>query len=502
MRPKFSIVFLILIVIFLSIFVSCQNGNVESSDDFTPDAVIETDLSETNQTETQQIMPDLPDMDYDGKVYKVLGNLELVHTQFTNFEIDAETITGELVNDAVYNRNRRIEEKYNVKIEQELTADPAGLLRKLLAANDDVYSLAFLNIWANPGTMAVSGSFSDLNAMKYLDFNKPWWNKEVNSALSVNNKLYFTISDFGMLDKQRTCILIYSKDIVKAYDMGNLYDLVYENKWTVDKMAELCVLAANDTNGDGLMTDTDQWGLGLDDYESFSSFMISSDNKIITKDNNDSPVLSINNQHTISSIDKILKLTDDKSISYYCNYFEGKVSYDFWYTSSYGMAEGRILFTVSFPHMLQWTVQNGDVDYGVLPLPKYDEKQADYISSIDYRAATVFAVPAIAQDIDFAAFMLEALSAASKYEVMPYYIETSLKTKYTYDEESAKMLDLIFSNLKFDLGYMYNWGDIGRLFNNIIPRAGENNFASQYESIESKVLLEIQKTVDLFNEIN
>jgi hypothetical protein len=341
-----------------------------------------------------------------------------------------------------------------------------------------------------------------LNSLQYLNFGKPWWSQKVNNEISVGKRLYYTTSDFNMMDKNRTYLLMYNKNMVEAYGLGNLYELVYGNKWTIDKMTELCKAVSQDLDGDGMMSDMDQWGLGMDSYNSFYTFFNACDNYMFTKDADDYPVLSVNNEHTILSIDKILRLTNDKGISFYCNDFNGKVAYDFWSVSGNTFKDGRSLFLTAFTHSLQSVAQSETtVDYGILPFPRYDEKQTEYISVADNYHAALFAIPATVNDVDFAAFMLEAISAASKYEVMPYYYEVSTKTKYTYDEESPKMLDIIFNGLRYDIGRIYDWGDINNLFRDAIPSAGVNNFASKYEALEAKALRAMEKTLDTFKDL-
>jgi hypothetical protein len=246
------------------------------------------------------------------------------------------------------------------------------------------------------------------------------------------------------------------------------------------------------------MTDADCWGLGMDSYNAFYAFYNACENAMVTKDSADYPVLSVNNERTISTIDKLLKLTNDKTFAFYCNDFNGKTSYDFWSMSGNVFKEGRGLYTGTFTHGLKFYAAS-DVNYGVLPFPKYDEKQEEYISYAENYHAALFAVPSAVQDTDFAAFMLEAVSAASKYEVLPYYYEVSTKTKYTQDEESPKMLDIIFNGIRYDLGCLFNWGGINDIFRVNIPQSGTNNFVSSYEKLEPKITAAMEKTVEAFN---
>lgn len=499
MSKKIFVIFA-LIILFTTAFISCKTESAETIEKITEQTVKKEDTSNESKDPNERVMPDLPDMDFNGKVFKVLGRDNATYSQFVNFEIDAAEITGDIVNDAVYNRNRRLEEKYNVVIEKNLDEEPAGLLQRLIKSGDDEYSLAFIT-QMNIGSMATSGMFCDLNSMKYLDFDKPWWNREVNKSVSVKNRLYFTTSDFNMMDKNRTYMLVYNKDMAQEYALGNLYDLVYENKWTIDKMTELSKVAAKDVDGDGLMTDADQWGYTISARVSFYVLFAGSGNSIVIKDSENNPVLSVNNEQAISTIDKILNLTNDKRSSFYCEDLIGKVSYDYWSAAGNVFRDKRALFSDAFPHSLKYNTAS-EVNYGVLPFPKYDENQKNYIGVVDPYHAAVFGIPITVQDTDFSAFMLEALSAASKYEVMPYFYEISTQTKYTHDEESPKMLDIIFNGIRYDLACLYNWGEICNILRWDIPESGVNNFVSSYEKIEAKVKAEMEKTIEAFKTLD
>ncbi|MCL2517595.1 MAG: hypothetical protein FWF15_03430 [Oscillospiraceae bacterium] len=484
-----------IILLCVLIFSACaSNGN--SANKETTANNTENDPSETT---TGRIEPDLPAMNFNGAVYRVLGREVPAYPQFSNFEISVESMNGEIVNDAVYERNSRLEERYNCVIEQAVFEDTAINLTKSVLAGDDLYSLAFIKM-IDAGPLAANGNFYDLYSLKYLDFSKPWWRQDVNKAVSVEGRLYYTTGDFNMIEKQRTYIMMYNKDMAKDFELGTFYDFVYDNTWTVEKMLGLATAVSDDIDGDGVMTDKDRWGIGLDSGNAFFTFVNGLDNFIVTKDNKDVPLLTINNDHTISSVDKVLSLLNDKSISYYCEQFSGKVTYDYWYTSTYMFYDGNLLFLVGFPHGLKDISANSEVDYGVLPFPKYDEKQAQYIATPDPVGVLMLTIPSSAKDVDFASFMLEAICASSKYDVMPKYYEDSSKTKYMYDEQSPLMFDLIFSGLRYDLGTMYNWGDMKGIFY-AISTGGTNNFVSKYTAVEEKAFTQMEATLEAFREL-
>ena len=106
----------------------------------------------------------------------------------------------------------------------------------------------------------------------------------------------------------------------------------------------------------------------------------------------------------------------------------------------------------------------------------------------------LFAIPVTCQDPSFTGFMLEALSAASTDTSLKAYYDISCKMKYTYDAESAQMLDLIFANIQYDLAKIFDIkGVAGFLYE--IGAAKKNTFSSKYAAAESKALTDIEKLI-------
>ena len=78
----------------------------DTQDDTTSAASADTEVQETEPA----LSDDLPAMDYDGKVYRIASVEGYTDEFFT------EELTGEVENDAVFNRNARLSERFNVSI--------------------------------------------------------------------------------------------------------------------------------------------------------------------------------------------------------------------------------------------------------------------------------------------------------------------------------------------------------------------------------------------------
>jgi len=116
--------FLVVLLIFIS--ASCSNANDSNTDKTTPDTPDNNVQDNQNAPPEEQIedkaerfTPNLPDADFEGYVFRAYvfdyGTLSLT------FNVEEEN--SDIINDAIYKRNRYVEEKYNVVLKQIKTQD-------------------------------------------------------------------------------------------------------------------------------------------------------------------------------------------------------------------------------------------------------------------------------------------------------------------------------------------------------------------------------------------
>ena len=96
--------------------------------------------------------------------------------------------------------------------------------------------------------------------------------------------------------------------------------------------------------------------------------------------------------------------------------------------------------------------------------------------------------------------MLDALGAESKNVLTPAYYDQYLKSKGTRDNDSEEMLDVIFGSMTYDIGYLYNFGELGGMVLNMV-NGYQTDLASRYAKYESKALTAIDKMVEAFRDM-
>ena len=139
------------------------------------------------------------------------------------------------------------------------------------------------------------------------------------------------------------------------------------------------------------------------------------------------------------------------------------------------------------------------VEFGVVPPPKYDESQEKYITMMN-AATSMFCVPITIEDTKYVGAVLEAWAAKAHNVTIPAYFEVALKTKYSRDDESAAMLDLILKSATVDLIYYSNdfdpFSSAGyRLFHD-----KSHNFTSFYDKNEKSMSKKLEKFIEKYLE--
>ena len=502
MAKKFVGLISVILVLLLAVYLSgCNNGNKNSQ---TPTQAADDGNSpsdsaeESEQVAEVRIPTGLPVNDYGGYEFTIMSRSEQYSIYWYARDISVEEENGDALNDAIYRRNQRIEEEYNIIIkEMALNGNFYNTARKSISAGDDEYDLFCVSI-GEIGSMAQGKLLYDFCEIPYVDLDRPWWDPKAKTELKLANKLYFTMNDFTFVDKDATWIMLFNKDLIQSLALENPYKLVEENKWTLDKLIEMMKTAPADINGDGIWDEFDQYGLVSQKGTNGSAFFSGAGESMVNLDKDGMPYIAMMNDRAMDVFNKIVEIQSMKNVTIHADDYSGKYA-DVWDDMQLRVfAENRGLFY--YTNALRITsLRSRDTNFGILPCPKYDSAQPDYHHLVDTWCATNVAVPAIASDIERTGIILEALTAESHYTVIPAYYDINIKTKLSRDEESKVTLDLIFSTRRFDYGMIYDWGNMRSIFDTLPPK-GDTGFASEYEKRLKTMESAMEKTITAFME--
>ena len=282
----------------------------------------------------------------------------------------------------------------------------------------------------------------------------------------------------------------FNKVIAEDMNLGNLYDIVRNNKWIMEKYYELSKDVSQDLNGDGVLGLEDQWGLTSESFNSLT-FFIGAGEKITAKDENDLPILAMNTPRAESVLELSAKFLGDKTITILFNSY----SPDKWPLITNIWEEGRSLFFLG-PLLQTPTFRSMNTDFGILPAPKYEESQERYYHTVSVWNASLMIVPITVTEYEKIGYILEVLAAKSTDTLTPAFYDVQLTNKLIRDNESKEMIDIMLASASFDLGASCSFGGlVWDLLNIGIGTAGKN-FASSYAAKEKTAQRDIEKFIE------
>ena len=407
--------------------------------------------------------PDIPELNFGGAVFKMSGWYQPIYAPEWEYpDLWAEKLTGEVVNDAVFNRNLKIEEKFNIKMQEERINE----IFSLLYSGDDSFSVLTHNV-VHIGDWTGDGIFLDMNTLPYCNFDSNYWNRSMREGSEMNGHLFMMASDLTYLTLSHVQFLYFNKKILQDFDLTSPYDLVYDNQWTVENYLKLIQSVSKDLNGDGIMDERDLYGASYNVGRRFGTYVqmfVGSDLHFTKEDGNGGRVIDVDLEKAQALVEKMKDVFSSKGSYTYSNELVGGSE---WYLNdSYirFFMENHCLFAHDCMDLTR-DFREMEADYGVAPNPKWDENQKEYAHRAGPRAG-VLAVPSNLPDAEMSGAVLEYASWLSHYTLMPAYFEVTIKTKRTRDEDAEKMLDIIHDTIRFDLGDMYDTLNMANYVNN------------------------------------
>jgi len=472
---KRSLPALVLALLMLGSAVSC--GDSGTQDEAAANA--QTTVQDTpNASPTlESVTASYADRDYDGYVFRVGVRDEV---DWETYDVIAEELTGEAINDAVYNRNLLMEENMNIKITEIRHDRPATNLTQSVTAGTDDYDTVTDGLFI-AAPLVVQNMLMDYRSITSVHPEQFYWDPQIYDSLSISGKSFMMTGDISIMDNAGTWCMLFNKDLVKDHGLENPYDLVNEGTWTLDKMDEMAAAVLHDADGDGQWTEADTYGFLTEGYNNIALWSCA-DLKIITKDAKDLPVYSYDSELALDVLTKVLDIqfADYTNMGSGSNVIYGGMNTDD-PSREKQFANGKALFY--YAGMINITLlREFDTDFGVLPAPKYNEEQAEYRSNYSYGNFTIYVVPTTCPDAEKVGDILDAMAHLSAYTLTPAYYDKTLIGKSTRDEESLPMIELILNTRNFDLGIVYNTGNVCAT---IITMTDPGNIASTFAAMEA-----------------
>ncbi len=479
-RYGFAVLFLISAMLFGTL-ISCADNSRLDGTATTASEIIETAEEMTKYDYANQIFGALPAIDFEGEDFVIAARTAVGTSEK---EIWVREMDGDVINDAIYARNLTVNERFNCTITLN-TGDVVSITKQAVTAGDDTYKLVYPSII--DGASLAQQAF----LLNYLDFEhvniyEQWWDQGT-AALEISGKVYFMNGDINILDNDVTYILMFNKKIITDVGLDEPYQLVRDGKWVIDVFTSMIKDVTTDLDGDGSFTDNDMYGY-VTTGAGPNTFFYASGITFISFDSDGTPVLDVNTTKITSLLEKVVDIFHNDNTTRVPGSVE--VGRDMF-------MEDRVLF---YGEVLSYiiNIRAMETAFGVLPLPKYDEMQANYYTHCEGNASTV-GVPMMLTDPVSVSVVLEAMALQSFLKITPAYYDTALQRKYTRDDESSEMLDIALAYRIYDIGKLFNNLGLSAIFNNLGIK-GSTDFASSYAKAERTAAKNLEKIVNAFAE--
>ena len=345
------------------------------------------------------------------------------------------------------------------------------------------------------GSLITGGYLADLRSMEQLHFDEPWWDTIVCDNATLLDKLYFASSDISLFPFEATWVLYFNETLLNRYDIEYPYDLVREGKWTLDEFYKIVKAGTNVSGTEYNPGGSDIYGI-VTHNQFMGALIAGAGEKFLAVDDSGYPRALEITDRFYDVAQKITSITADK------NQYVDRVQQKLVTPSTDSTTEfmmGTFLFNAeTLGHI--YKLRSFDDNFGVLPMPKYDEAQESYISMMATWGVLLTTVPKTNTDPVRTGTVLDYLAYQSYISLMEPYYDAFLTQKGARNEDSADMLSIIRDTRDVNLGYLFSWSNSMEEPIRTELMKGSTNIAAIIAKYESKVQTAIDKTMKKIEE--
>ncbi len=486
---KRIVIWLLCAIMLLAAFAGCAQDPAkekETKDDplIESDYWISTDLDESKLSFNLQ-----------GKEVNILA--------YNKYDISPEENSSDPLEDAVYRRDDKLGTEFGITFNNIYQPDfniISTNVKNDVTANTGEFHLVYQHMIDAARGLAPGGYLYNLSELEYVDFDKEWWDQDCKNGFVIGENMMLVCGDLLPSTMMITASVLFNKNLFDEYDWQYPYQDAREGKWTMDDMLDMTKEQTKDLNGDGKIYYADDFfGITAWCADADFNFFYGAGATMFSHDEDHLPVFDPDTDRLQQIYEKVyaLLITQKAFHVIWADYERDPNMYN---NTINVFKDGRALF---FPTYLSVTSQLRDMvdDYGILPQPKYDEKQQDYLGFVNGSASMVGVPSSLSDDdLELTGFMMEALASSSYYMTTDTLYEVVAKSKNARDPESAEMVDIIIRHKVFDFGYSHFSGQDLACFNVVQTglQSNKTSIVRDITSSERKTKIELKKILEAY----
>lgn len=495
-NAKNLFVWLLCTVFLLSSVAGCAREDIQTPDTTAPSAAAAVPKTTEDTTAGRSAHKDnLPDtLTFDSETVRLYFR-DTIET-YNVFGTESE---GDVVTDALWQRNLAVQQRLDVTFEYIRSAASSGgevtkAIRQTAAAGLNEWDI-ILTTNNTTVTAGLDNILLDLSALPHLDLSQPyWWLNAMDNVSLTGDSYRYLIGDFMLLNYLRTGAFFYNKNLYESLyrNPDELYTDVLDGTWTCDRMLTLAQGAYTDANGNGITDEEDIVGyaIGSTYEEQMSQFAEGFDLQTYIRGEDGSITLDMGNEHIFDVSRRLYEIVHQScALIVEKNLAAAGTQFN----------EGNVLFLPGrFDRVVAAGFREMEDDYGILPYPKYDENQKDYVSLCHNSSASACVLNSQPTErYGIIGATLEALGSETYRSVTDIFLETALKTKYSRDSASGQVIDIIVGSIRKDLVHEYS-SYTANIFNTLVKNApaAEGVYISAYTKTSTAAQASLDKTIE------
>lgn len=459
------------------------NNNVNTGETQAKGDDAEPDGGQYSMVEDRQKVEDnIEDEDMGGMRFRVTYR----DNHYIN-ELFVEDETGENVEDAIYLRNKKIEERFNINFVTVLAVSPEKEALKAVRAGDDALDLVVTHMIELAGS-SLSNPYLDWNSIPGADLSQRWFLQDAVREMSVNNKLFVVPGEYCLSILYNSYCMYFNKTLVQNHGLENPYRLVLDGLWTLEKLNEITRGLYQDLDGDGKKSTEDFYGLASNYYSAVVTYTYSSGMRIMQNNASGTPENIVPSEKIYANFNKVYDLLINNPGAFTGDWGQDSAIY----------RENRAVFLNELFSAAK-SFRTLEDDFGIIPYPKFDEAQERYYTMSD-GGSSMMAIPNTVKDPGRIGKVVSALNAESWKTVVPQYYDVALKIKFARDDESVQALDMLLDGRTFDFGYIYdNWQGYAFYMQDLISNKNDG-ITSWFEKRAGSAEKNLEKVLQSFGD--
>jgi hypothetical protein len=309
--------------------------------------------------------------------------------------------------------------------------------------------------------LLTKGYLQDFNLIQdgYIDLSKPWYFTTAElEDLTIGGANFLAAGDISANAILQMNVIFYNVGLAESYGHKDIVSKVEEGKWTLDTLIELSKVAYVDFDGSGNKSDADLYGFTQAQYLDSDAFYSGSGLKFFKIDpTGDNFVLQsddMTSQKAVELNKKLFTFFDAPS-----SYTGTPYSLDGKYTLPFVSGGAMFCHAVLASADVGGELSTLDFEYGILPIPKYDENQEQHVTTLSNHAVYWGINNYLVKERSLmSSAVIETMALRGYREVTPALFEATMKMRFTSESKSkaADMFELIRDSVRIDVGKLFS----------------------------------------------